>query len=497
MSIPSHPEPLPETALAAFTGTNPTTPLEVFPEQSQAIEDSVAPARFDRILSWISFTLGIDKAVAFTILARGWSSLAGIVTLTLIAHSLSPAEQGYYYTFYSLVALQVVFELGFSVVILQTASHEAAHLTIAPDGTITGPEASVARLASVLQKSVRWYTIAAALMVIILLPAGIHFFSVQSAKHPDANPVSWFFPWLLVVFATSCTFQLDPTFSFLEGCGYVSNVARTRLTQVMLGSLLGWTALLLHHGLFAPGLIILGQAIAGCFYVVHKRHLLVPLFRRSVGHYRINWGAEIWPFQWRIAVSWLCGYFTFQIFNPILFAYRGPVEAGQMGMSMNICGTLSALTISWMNTKSAPFGRMIALRDFKLLDTVFFRTLIQSTTAAILACSGVWVVTLLLRAHHVRFALRLLPPLPFALLLAATIANIVVFGLAIYLRAHKQEKFMLNSIAGALWIAPTALIFGRSHGALGIAITYLLAALIIGIGFGSSTFFKYRKLWHG
>lgn len=103
----------------------------------------------------------------------------------------------------------------------------------------------------------------------------------------------------------------------------------------------------------------------------------------------------------------------------------------------------------------------------------------------------------LLCAHHVRFALWLLPTLLFVLLLAATIANIVVFRLAIYLRAHKQEKFMWNSIAGALWIAPTAVIFGRSHRALGIAVTYFLAAVTIGIGFGSFTFFKYRKLWHG
>src|SRR6202040_761144 len=102
-----------------------------------------------------------DRAVVFTILARGWTSLAGVGTLALIARFLSPPEQGYYYTFYSLVALQIVFELGFSVVILQTASHEAAHLTIAADGTITGPVAAHARLASVLQKSVRWYSIAA------------------------------------------------------------------------------------------------------------------------------------------------------------------------------------------------------------------------------------------------------------------------------------------------------------------------------------------------
>ena len=74
--------------------------------------------------------LGIDRAIGFTILARGWASVAGLVTVALIARFLSPSEQGYYYTFGSLIALQIVFELGFSFVILQMASHERAHLAI-------------------------------------------------------------------------------------------------------------------------------------------------------------------------------------------------------------------------------------------------------------------------------------------------------------------------------------------------------------------------------
>jgi hypothetical protein len=74
--------------------------------------------------------LGVDRAIAFAVLGRGWSSLAGVVTVALIARFLSPAEKGYYYTFGSLIAPQIVFELGFSFVILQMASHERAHLTI-------------------------------------------------------------------------------------------------------------------------------------------------------------------------------------------------------------------------------------------------------------------------------------------------------------------------------------------------------------------------------
>src|SRR6202046_587769 len=127
-----------------------------------------------RIRHWIRQVLGLDRAVGFTVLARFWSSAAGLVTVVLIARFLSPAEQGYYYTFGSLVALQVVFELGFSYVILQMASHERAKLSISSEYEITGSPTAHTRLASVIQKSVRWYSVAALLMFASLLPLGVY-----------------------------------------------------------------------------------------------------------------------------------------------------------------------------------------------------------------------------------------------------------------------------------------------------------------------------------
>ena len=476
-----------------LSGEDPPISPQVTPPELQA---SVRSSSGDGILGFLSQTLGLDRAVAFTLLARGWSSVAGLVSLTLISHFLTRAEQGYYYTFYSLVAMQIVFELGFSVVILQTASHEAAHLDLAPNGDIRGSERSHARLASVLQKAVRWYTLAGITMAAILLPVGFAFFHRQDLKHLGP-PVAWGLPWLLVVLATTCTFQVDPLFSFLEGCGYVANVQRTRLGQAMLASLLGWAALAFGHGLFAPGCMIAGQAIAGGIFVYSKRRLLLGLLRHSAEQFRIAWAAEIWPFQWRIAVSWLCGYFTFQLFNPILLEYRGPVEAGQMGMSMNICGTLSGMAVAWMNTKAAPLGRLVALKDYRTLDRTFFRTVVQSTASATLAFAAVWLILQYLRNRGMSIGLRVLPALPLALLFAGHIMNVVVFAEALYLRAHKQEKFMVNSILGALWMAPTALLFGRTSGAYGIALCYFWGTVVIGIGYGTYTFTRYRSLWHG
>ncbi len=462
------------------------------------ISDGAAPvgwleAQNRRTRTWLRTKLGIDQPIGFTILARGWASFAGLVTVALIARFLTPAEQGYYYTFGSLVALQIIFELGFSFVILQMASHERAHLEIAPDGTVTGDPVAHARLASVLQKAVRWYSSAAALLAVFLLFAGNYFFS----KHEQAGAVvPWHLPWVVAALAAAVTFQVDPILSFMEGCGFVANVARTRLCQAATGSLLAWTALILHQGLFAPALIIAGNAGVAFLWLSRHRRLLLSLLRYHAGGHRIHWFREVWPFQWRIAISWLCGYFIFQLYNPVLFAFRGAVVAGQMGMSLSLANALQAVAVSWINTKAAPFGALIARREFTRLDAVFFQSLRQATLVCTAGAVVLWCGVLCLNWAHIRFAYRLLDPVSIALLLLTVLVNVVVFGEATYLRAHKQEKLLLNSVLGAVLIALSTWFLGMHFGARGVVAGSLLVGLLVGLPLATYVFVKYRRLWH-
>lgn len=51
--------------------------------------------------------LGIDKAIFYTLVGRSLGIPVSVLTIFFIARYLSPEEQGYYYTFGSIVALQV------------------------------------------------------------------------------------------------------------------------------------------------------------------------------------------------------------------------------------------------------------------------------------------------------------------------------------------------------------------------------------------------------
>ena len=437
--------------------------------------------------------LGLDRAIVFSVMGRVWSSLAGLVTVVLIAHYLSLAEQGYYYTFGSLVALQIVFELGFSFVILQMASHEMIHLSISTEDVVSGDAVPHARLASVLQKSIGWYFFASLCMLAALIPAGLYFFSAHA--QPGIH-VAWRWPWCLTVLAATFAFQIDPVFSFLEGCGYVPQVARSRFWQAVVSSGLAWLALGAHHGLYAPALMVFGRAVAGSHWLFQRRRLLFGLLRHAVGPHKIHWSSEVWPFQWRIAVSWLCGYFIFQLFNPVLFAYWGPVAAGQMGMSLNICRALLSVAIVWVNTKAAPFGAMVARKEYGKLDDIFFRTVLQSVSVITAGGLLIWSAVVYIHSSHPSIARRILDPETFGMLLIGMILDAIIFSEAIYLRAHKQEKFLSVSVMGAIYTALSTYFLGKRFGATGMVAGYLAGTLVIGLGFGTYTFIKYRRIWH-
>lgn len=61
--------------------------------------------------------IGIDGAIAFTILSRIIQAGGGIITLIFIAKCLTKVEQGYYYTFGSILAIQIFLNSDFQVLL--------------------------------------------------------------------------------------------------------------------------------------------------------------------------------------------------------------------------------------------------------------------------------------------------------------------------------------------------------------------------------------------
>ena len=164
-----------------------------------------------------------------------------------------------------------------------------------------------------------------------------------------------------------------------------------------------------------------------------------------------------------------------------------------MGMSMSIAGYLWAMVLPWMSTKATPFGNLIARREFQALDMLFFRTLKQSLTvvaaSAALCMAGIEV----LQRAAPRFATRMLPPHLFALLLLAAVSVFVVQSLAVYLRAHKREPFLWQSLLVAGLTSGGAILLVPRWGLAGAAVTYFVCAGAIGLLSASFIFRNFRQ----
>jgi hypothetical protein len=434
--------------------------------------------------------LGLDGAIAYTVLARICGIIGSAGTVLLIVHFMGRVEQGYYYVLLSLISLRFVFELGATLVVIQMAAHECVHLVFRSDGRIEGSPVARERLASLLKKTARWFSAVGILMTAILLPAGFYFFSGRDAH---GMIIDWQWPWVLAVLATASLLVIDSIVFFLEGCGKVRQVARMRVWQAAIGALSAWTCLAGHHGLFAPGAVNLSYSVVGWMFLLRRRRLLGALFRHPAGDRPISWRAEVWPFQWRLGVSSLCVYFTTQAFTPIVFAARGPVEAGQIGMSMSIVGYLGTLVLAWMSTKAPTFGGLIARRDFQKLNRLFFSTL-RRTVPLLTGMAIVSEAAIVALNHYFQHvAVRMVSPGIFALLLLTIIASHIVQSEGLYLRAFKREPFLIQSVIVSVVTVTMCLLLTKAFGNAGIALSYFVGTGIVGLISGTAIFLAWRR----
>lgn len=437
---------------------------------------------------------GIDRAVGFALLGRGWGALAGIVTLGFLVHFLTPKQQGYYSTFGSFMALQVFFELGLSLVLMQFASHERAGLEWTPQRTLEGDSVAKARLASLLRRGMLWYGLMSLAVLALIYPVGMFYFRHYGL---GGAPVDWQGPWLFLSVAVAGGLLFTPLWAVLEGSGLVAEVVAAQLVGGIINSLLFWLMLLLHWGLYAAPLGGLASTVWVIGWLaVRQRGFLRDLWGAARPGIEVRWREEIWPFQWKIALSWLSGYFIFRTFSPLLFALHGPVSAGQMGLSLSVTAAISAIALGWVTTKAAPFGSLVARRDWAQMDRMFFPCLWQSTAALILEETGFWLLRLELHHIHHRLDGRLLDPLPLGLLMGATVVSHIAAAQSIYLRAHKQEPFLLPSLLGGVLISLSSLLLCRPFGATGMMAGYLAVSLTVGLGLGTAIFVQKRRQWH-
>jgi hypothetical protein len=442
-------------------------------------------ARFARLARILDF----DLQVLTTLLFRGWSVIAGATSVLLIPLWLGRVEQGYYYTFSSLLALQIFFELGMNQVIVQLVSHDFAHVSL--EGTsLSGDPVRIGRLSTLVRLLHHWYRTAAALFLLLVSFAGSGFFLTRGALATG----EWLGPWLFVVAVTSINLYQSAMLTVLEGCGDVAAVARMRLVQSMLGYASMWAALALGVGLWAVPLVPAVAALYSTYWLNFRINAIRVLRKHSsIGTHgnAIKWRRDIFPLQWRMAVSWISGYFIFQLLIPLTFAREGAVEAGRLGMTLAVFNALQAVAMSWVSAKTPAMATLVARSERRSLD-LLFGSLLRRSMAFTAIGVALFLIALVLMGHFYPVLAHRFASVPVAACLAVTtIANGYVFAAASYMRAHKEEPMMWVSIASAI-ATLGAVSAGSRWGVFPMMALYALVTLVVPVPWTAKIYRTYQ-----
>jgi len=430
-----------------------------------------------------------ERATLYAMANRLSGSAGGLLTAVLVATFLTPELQGFYYTFLGLLTLQTFAELGFGELLQQSVSHEWA---LGASSHPTTRERARARLASLVRFSLVWYSVVALVVIAGLGTGGALYF--RSFASTDAP--SWELAWWIAVVATGASVLLTPVFALLEGANRVETVHGTRLGQAIASRAASALAVVAGAGLFtiatarwvsfAAGVVGLGRE--------HFRSLRTYFGRRDPDAF--TWRRDIWPLQWKFALSSLSGYLLYSLFTPVLFAFHGPEVAGRMGLTLTAAAAISSAAFAAVATKVPRLAFHAANHAYREMDTLFRQATVSSLAVASVGAAIFFTGLLVTRGLGLEIATRFLPPVETALLLAAIVLQQLRFAMGSYLRAHKEEPLVLLSVLEALVAIPVFTLLGRSFGAIGMVLGFLGLTTLTLVP-AVFTFEHCRNLWHG
>jgi O-antigen/teichoic acid export membrane protein len=191
-------------------------------------------------------------------------------------------------------------------------------------------------------------------------------------------------------------------------------------------------------------------------------------------------------------LSWISGYFIFNLFTPIIFANQGAIEAGKIGISLSIFNALLALAMSWVNVKVPIFAAHIARNEREQLN----KTFIEATKASmIFTIIFSFIFLFLFYLLDIRYpsVTNRLANLPILICFSlVTMANCFIFSAAVYMRSHKEEPMLFVSVVIGV-ISLGVIFFGSLYSVVLPIVLYCLTTLFLALPWTFIIFLKYFR----
>ncbi|MCA9177885.1 MAG: hypothetical protein KDB14_25635 [Planctomycetales bacterium] len=444
---------------------------------------------------WLN-RMELDRATFYVVATRVWRLLAGPLTAVLISLNFSPEVQGFYVSFWFMLSLQALVDLGISGVILQSATHEWAHLCL-DRGEVAGPSGHRRQLAALDTFFRGWFRRASIAFALAMAPIGWCFFSDGSEA---ANTVAWTAPWIVLTMVTGASLALTPRIAILEGCGQIAAVNRMRLAQMICGNLGVWAAIAAGLNLWVAVVAASIQWLGEVTLLLQFRRFFQSLPAPPADARPRDWNELVRPMQRRLGVQTGVKFFANNLLTLVVHRYHGAAASGPVGLTWNLLNAVQQAAFAWVHTRRPLFGQYVAQRNWSKLNAVFRRLTI---IAALLAVAGVLVAVGIVAVlphidHKIArvLASRLLGAPETAIIGAMLVANLLASSYGVYLGAHRRAPMVWVAASCDLLTAALVWWLGSRYGVLPAAIGMLAVSTVLRLPGTIWIWRRCRTAWH-
>ena len=424
----------------------------------------------------------VDRALIFCLCNYSFSAVINPLVAFQAISKLTPVGQGVFYAFSSVIAAQVFFELGFNTCLTQVFSHEAARLSIHSNGCLLGERRNIERVRSSFIHSWRWNGCIALLVLTLINIIGWILFSGRRV-----GTLEWQGPWVCLCVATALNSLITPFWTFLEGfnqMGWTSSARTCANASRGIGIVIG-----LHFGLHLYALA-LGQAanvfVSFAFITTRWHKTFRWLIRPSNKGEIVSWTEEIWPFQSRVAITWVAGYMSTGAIVPIILRLAGPVDAGRFGATSSVVQGLGALSIAWGVLRAPLYGILASNREYQKLFRLWATVGLMSIGTMVLG--GIAVSAGIELFSATKFAERMLPAKLVLLMCTGAAFTQAIAAIGLFFRAHKIEKLALSSVVTAVTTIGVSLACISRWGVESVILAQLGCSVAIGLPWAIALF---------
>jgi hypothetical protein len=168
-----------------------------------------------------------------------------------------------------------------------------------------------------------------------------------------------------------------------------------------------------------------------------------------------------------------------------------------MGMSLYLTNAVMTVGIVWVYTKYPMFGALIKKKEYNKLDKIALEnTKLSLYSTCILSIMAFFILSIV-KLDFPEIGARILSLSALGVLLFSSNVNIVITTMSVYLRAHKEEPFMVASIIQAIITILATYIAAKYFSADIMAYSIAAINVIIMLPMITYIFINKRIDWHG